>query len=79
VADVAAEAPLVVGARSTPAAVSEQSNRAAPAALMPMIRVMADPPVCTTGFCASPPELRSGFLCASAPYQSDVRKSRRSE
>jgi len=50
VADVAAEAPLDAGARSTPVAVRVQSNRAAPAALVPMIRVMADPPVCTTGF-----------------------------
>jgi hypothetical protein len=79
VADADGEAPLVAGARSTPVAVSEQSNRAAPAALMPMIRVMADPPVRTTGFCACPPRTQIRSFCASAPYQSDIRKSRRSE
>ena len=40
--------PLDAGATSTPVAVSEASNRAAPAARMPMILVMAEPPVRTT-------------------------------
>src|ERR1700677_920738 len=44
VAPVEVDAPLEAGARSTPVAMSEVSNRAAPAARMPMILVMAEPP-----------------------------------
>ena len=50
------DAPLDTGARSTPVAVSEASSRAAPAALMPMIRVMAEPPSARTRFVGLPPQ-----------------------
>jgi hypothetical protein len=37
-------APLVAGERNTPVAMSEVSNRAAPAARVPVILAMAEPP-----------------------------------
>ena len=46
------EAPLVAGASRTPVAMSETSNRAAPAALVPVILAMAEPPSAQRGFCA---------------------------
>ena len=55
VAPVEDDAPLDTGARSTPVAMSEVSNRAAPAARMPMILVMAEPPSAQRGFCACHP------------------------
>ena len=54
-------APLVAGASRMPAVVSEKSIRAAPAALVPVILVMAEPPSAQRGFCACfPPEPRTG-------------------
>src|ERR1700722_432281 len=50
VADEEDDAPLETGATITPVAVSEASRRAAPAALTPMIRVMAEPPSAQRGF-----------------------------
>src|ERR1700734_1913841 len=79
VADEEDDAPLDAGAISTPVTVSEPSSRAAPAALMPMIRVMAEPPSAPRGFWAChPSELRTGSVC-TGPYQSDIRKSCRAE
>src|SRR5580700_3384520 len=55
------DAPPVAGASSTPVAVSEKSNRAAPTALVPVNLAMANPRS-HSGFCAwTPPEPRSGF------------------
>src|ERR1700728_3784445 len=64
VADDEDDAPLGTGARSTPVAASEASSRAAPAALMPMIRVMAEPPSAPRGFWAYPRRTQNRLSCA---------------
>src|SRR5271170_3179643 len=80
VADEEDDTPLDAGARSTPVAISEASSRAAPAALTPMIRVMAEPPSAQRGFCGCHPRRTQNRLSfAPAPYQSDIRKPWRAE
>ena len=71
------EAPPVPGARSTPVAVREREQQSRPRSPRADDPCHGRPPVRTTRFLRLPPQNPDPVLCASAPYQSDIRKSRR--
>src|ERR1700753_322380 len=73
----AVDAPPGTVPETTPAAVSAMSISAAPAALVPLILAMAEPPVRTTRMLRLPPQNPDPVPCVAAPYPSDIQEGGR--